>query len=187
MNPNSLTLILVQEAGGYLSPSASTVVVGCILVCSNFVSSRLVDVLGRRFLLSVSQFGMLYSYVVLGTFYVFRRVVPDAGDSVAWMPLTGVVVFEVSFSLGMGPLPWLVMAELLPPGVRSWASGASVALTWSIAFFVTRFCADLTERLGHAATYFGFAAVAAAALAFVLAAVPETKGKTPDEIRKSLA
>ena len=75
------------------------------------------------------------------------------------------------------------MGELFPPHVRAQAASAATLLNWSFSFAMTLGFADLNRALGPAHTFFLFAAICAAGAAFVATCVPETKGRSLEEIQ----
>ena len=88
----------------------------------------------------------------------------------------------VSFSLGLGALPWLLMGELFPRAARATASSAATMLNWTCSFVVTLSFASLVNALTPQGVFVLFALICAAGAVWVKAVVPETKGKTLEEI-----
>ena len=103
---------------GSPSPHASTITLGVVNIAATIVSSMLVDRVGRKKLLYTSSLGMAVSLGVLGLHYHAAATSPTTR-------LVALVVYIVSFSLGFGPVPWLLMGELLPARVR----GPAAAVT----------------------------------------------------------
>ena len=92
--------------------------------------------------------------------------------------------YIVAFSLGLGPIPWLLMAEILPSRARGVAASAATLLNWSCSFVVTETFGDLVDWLSPAGAFLVFACVCFGGCAYVLAAVPETKGLRLDEVEQ---
>lgn len=128
----------------------------------------LADVLGRKTVLLASIAGMGVSSVLLGV--GIRAAIPV-------LSALSVLAFVASFAFGLGPVPFILAAELVGPeavgATQSWA----LAANWISTFIVAQFFPMVNERLGKGVVYFGFAAVAAFFFAFVAWYVPETKGK----------
>lgn len=76
-----------------------------------------------------------------GYFYVKD----NNGDvsTIGWLPLSSLVIFVLSFSLGFGPVPWLMMGEILPAKIRGTAASVATGFNWSCTFIVTKTFADL--------------------------------------------
>ncbi|XP_067004852.2 facilitated trehalose transporter Tret1-2 homolog isoform X2 [Anabrus simplex] len=185
---NSITFYTVkifQEAGSGLSPNVATIIIGCILVTSNYVSSKLVDRIGRRILFLCSGAGVTLCYVIMITYFELKDHDIDVSH-VSWLPLVAIGIFVVSFCLGIGPLPWLLMAELLPIEHKKWASGMGVCITWSLSFLVTKFFGKMINELGGTVTYGTFCIFCALGTMYIALFVPETKGKTREELQKEM-
>ncbi|PKI58001.1 hypothetical protein CRG98_021581 [Punica granatum] len=100
------------------------------------------------------------------------------------LSLIGVVAFVISFSLGMGAIPWLIMAEILPVSIKGLAGSVAVLTNWLTSFAITM-SANLLLDWSPGGTFTMYAAVAAFTVAFVTLWVPETKGRTLEEIQSS--
>ncbi|XP_048414718.1 solute carrier family 2, facilitated glucose transporter member 8 isoform X2 [Stegostoma tigrinum] len=86
------------------------------------------------------------------------------------------------FALGCGPIPWLVMSEIFPVRARGIASGACVLTNWSTAFLVTKEFHDLVENITQYGTFWLFSSFCFMNLLFTIFFVPETKGRTLEQI-----
>lgn len=86
----------------------------------------------------------------------------------------------------MGPIPWMLMAELFPAETKAVASGLAVMLNWFLVFVVTKSFPAMKEGLGADVTFWIFATIMAAGTAFTYFFIPETKGKTSQEIQEEL-
>jgi SP family facilitated glucose transporter-like MFS transporter 8 len=178
--------MLFQDAGSDLEPSTATIIVGVIQVVATFISTLVVDRLGRRLLLLISDFVMAVCALLLGVFFYLKDVEKDDVTNLGWLPLTSVCVFIIVFSLGYGPIPWMMVGELFAPQIKGFASSLSCVLNWILAFLVTRFYSDLAIASGTHTTFWIFAGISLIGTVFVFFIVPETKGKTLDEIQKEL-
>jgi len=86
----------------------------------------------------------------------------------------------------MGPIPWMLMGELFPAETKAVASGIAVMLNWFLVFLVTKTFPAMNEGLGADVTFWIFAAIMAAGTAFTYFFIPETKGKSSQEIQEEL-
>ena len=100
--------------------------------------------------------------------------------------IAGVMLVVCGYSMSFGPLTWLLTSELFPTDVRGRALGASTVLTFIAAIFVTSTFLELQSALGSAFLFGCYLLVSVVGLVFVLIAVPETKGKTVEQIDKDL-
>lgn len=175
--------MLFQAAGSDLESSTQTIIVGVIQVVITFISTLIVDRLGRRLLLMISGGVMGICTLLLGVFFYLKDS-PDSDTSdLGWLPLTSVCVFIIAFSLGYGPIPWMMVGELFAPHIKGFASSLSCVLNWILAFLVTRFYSDLVVAFAIHTTFWIFAVISFIGVVFVFFIIPETKGKTLDEIQ----
>lgn len=86
----------------------------------------------------------------------------------------------------MGPIPWMLMGELFPAETKAIASGLAVMLNWLLVFFVTKTFPAMKEGLGPDVTFWIFAGIMVAGTAFTYFFIPETKGKSFQEILREL-
>ncbi|XP_076051174.1 facilitated trehalose transporter Tret1-2 homolog [Oratosquilla oratoria] len=108
-------------------------------------------------------------------------------QDLSWLPLLSFMVYVVAFSLGWGPIPWLFMGEALPARIRGPAASFVTALNWSATFVVTKTFPGMVEHLGPHGVFFLYTGVMVLSLAFTVALVPETKGRTLEEIEAEMA
>lgn len=92
----------------------------------------------------------------------------------------------VLFAVGFGPVPWLVIAELLPPAHKRWAAGVAGLVNWLAMFCVTRSFGIVVDAWGPSASFLFFAAASVFATGFVYWFLPETANKTLLDIQADL-
>lgn len=85
---------------------------------------------------------MMVTLASLGGYFYVKEVGGDVSH-IGWLPLISLVVFVLSFSLGFGPIPWLMMGEILPAKIRGTAASVATGFNWSCTFIVTKTFADL--------------------------------------------
>jgi SP family galactose:H+ symporter-like MFS transporter len=139
---------------------------------------RLVDRVGRRPLLLVSLAGMALSLFVLGLAFAL----PQASGDLAWIAVGSLMVYVGSFAIGLGPVFWLVLSEIYPLHIRGRAMSVGTAVNWCVNLIVALTFLTLTQVLGNAATFWLYGIVSIGAWLFAFFLVPETKGKTLEEI-----
>jgi MFS family permease len=170
---------ILQGTG--LSSSTSilaSVSVGAINLVMTVVSLFLIDRLGRRPLLVASLTGMVVSLVGLGLAFE----VSGLGGAQSWIALLFLVTYVGSFAIGMGPVFWLLISEIYPLRVRGEAMSVATAANWLSNFAVGLSFLLLIDALGRAGTFWLYAVVGVAAIAFSWRLVPETKGRTLEQI-----
>jgi len=159
--------------------------VGVVLVVSCTISSFYIDKLGRKILLILSAVGMAVGMIGLGTFFFLKEKNDNVNpEGLGWLPLTALMLFVFAFNFGYGPVPWLFMGEILPSHVKGFGAGLSTSFNWFLAFLLTKSFEDFKNHLGLSGCYWSLGVISAVAVAFSVLFVPETKGKTLDEIQK---
>ncbi|XP_042873724.1 facilitated trehalose transporter Tret1-like [Penaeus japonicus] len=171
---------IFADSGTDLSDDVSSIIIGVVQVLATAVASVLMDKAGRKILLIISSAAMTVSLVSLGVFFYLK----DNGDvsALGWLPITSLIIFIASFSIGYGPIPWLMMGELFSANVREAAGSLSTMANWSISFIVTLLFEPLQDAIHEYGVYWIFGGVCAINLVFCVLVVPETKGKTLQEI-----
>jgi sugar porter (SP) family MFS transporter len=154
-----------------------SVIVGAVNAAATVLAFRLVDRLGRRPLLLASLAVMLVSLTMLGLTFVLRN-----GLSGSVLSLLCLLVYIVAFAVGLGPIFWLLIAEIFPAELRAAGAAVSTAAVWFCNFVVGLAFLPIVAAVGQGPAFWIFAAVCAFGLAFVYRYVPETKGRTFAEI-----
>ncbi|WZZ06979.1 hypothetical protein YC2023_092900 [Brassica napus] len=124
----------IFESAGVTSSNAATFGVGAIQVVATAISTWLVDKAGRRLLLTISSVGMTISLVIVAAAFYLKGFVSHDSDMYSMLSIlsvVGVVAMVVSFSLGMGPIPWLIMSEILPVNIKGLAGSIATLANWN--------------------------------------------------------
>ncbi|KAJ4881592.1 Sugar transporter ERD6-like 6 [Raphanus sativus] len=174
----------IFESAGVTSSNAATFGVGAIQVVATAISTWLVDKAGRRLLLTISSIGMTISLaIVAAAFYLKGFVSPDSDiySMLSIFSVVGVVAMVVSFSLGMGPIPWLIMSEILPVNIKGLAGSIATLANWFFSWLITM-TANLLLAWRSGGTFTLYGVVCAFTVVFVTLWVPETKGKTLEKL-----
>jgi len=162
----------------------ATVIIGTVQVVGTAATCVVMDSFGRRFLLVVGSLGMAFSCLVLGICYKVEELHPlDSG--LGWLSLLSLVIYMLAFSLGLGPVPCLLISEIFPARARG-ASTAVVNVTnWSLGFVVTKSFASLQSAFGMCGVFWLFGACCLASAIWAVRCVPETRGKSLEDIELS--
>ena len=168
--------VSIFNGAGFENGERATIVVGLVQVVFTVVACLLIDKYGRRLLLLTAGVGMASSCFGLGFYYYV------ADPTLAWLALTSVVFYIIFFSLGWGPIPMLVMSEVFPVKARGAASAISTGFAWSASFLLTSQFHVLQTEFGPDGTFCLFGVFCLVGTAFVFRMVPETKGKSLEDI-----
>ncbi|XP_017866776.1 PREDICTED: facilitated trehalose transporter Tret1-2 homolog [Drosophila arizonae] len=178
---------IFEDVGASLSGRVCTILIGATQVIMTLVATLIIDRAGRRILLLVSAFFMAITTCLMGVYFQMRDSDPNSVASIGWLPITSILVFIIFFSIGFGPGPWLVMAELFTEDVKSVAGSIAGTSNWFSAFLVTKLFPVLKNSIGSGPTFWIFCGIAIFGFVYVLIFVPETKGKTINEIQLILS
>jgi MFS family permease len=139
----------------------------------------LVDRVGRRPLLLFGVTGMVIALTLLSasssTSYTatFEQMLPS---------VSALLLFVGCYQISFGPISWLIVSEIFPLKVRSQAIAVATVTNFGSNFIVSLILPGIQDKFGLPATYQCFAAVGVIALVSIYFTVPETKGKTLEEI-----
>jgi MFS transporter, SP family, galactose:H+ symporter len=170
---------IFQSAG--LSSAATSILatagVGAVNVIMTIVSIRLIDRLGRRQLLFWSLGGMSVALLVLAAAFY-----SGASGQLAWISVASVAVYVGFFAIGLGPVFWLLISEIFPLALRGRAMSLATVANWGFNFIVSVTFLNLVGAVGTAGAFLIYAILSVAALLFIVALVPETKGVSLEQI-----
>lgn len=154
--------------------------IGFINVFATAFSVKLLDRLGRRPLLLIGIGGMILSLLALsGAFFIQFH-------SVALVAVISLIAYVGFFGVGLGPITWLLLSEIYPLSIRGKAMTLAISLNSLCNYVVSLLFLDLMGSLGITWTFALFALVGLLSLFFVFRFVPETKGKSLEELEKEL-
>ncbi|XP_022905450.1 facilitated trehalose transporter Tret1-like isoform X2 [Onthophagus taurus] len=171
-----------------LLPQHATLIIGGIQVVATFISTLFIDKVGRKLLLLISGLFMGLSTLLLAIYFSLEKSDMDRDiiTDISFLPVLALSIFITVFSLGFGPIPWLISSELFPIEIKAIASSAAGTFNWLLAFIVTRFYNDIQNGIGTDITFYIFSGLSFIGVVFIFFVVPETKGKSFDEIQEML-
>lgn len=186
----------IFAAAGFTSAAdqtaATTWAVGAVNVLATLIAVTFVDKLGRRPLLLTGLVGMGISLSVVGIAFFSLEDITPASSTAANAPqgttmagiftLVALVVYIACFAFSLGPVVWTMINEIYPRRVRGRAVSIATAMNWAAAWLVSQFFLTLTDTITEAGTFLLFAAMCALCFVWIRRYVPETKGRTLEEI-----
>ncbi|XP_077563108.1 facilitated trehalose transporter Tret1-like [Haemaphysalis longicornis] len=174
-----------EQAGASMAPEDCTMIVGGVLTTIFLVATLLADRAGRKLLFVISSAVAVAGLVALGLCFHYKEVHgQEFLANYGWLPLLSIAVYFTGYSLGLGPLPFVFVGELIPLRAKGIASGLCTASLYTFGFLATHWYTDLQHALGTAGTYWMYASILAVAFVFFVLFVPETKGKSLEEIEQ---
>lgn len=169
----------IFKATGEGSSSAlmQTVLVGGINTLMTIVAIRYVDKWGRKKLLLIGSAGMAVCLALVG--YAFY-----SNNTSGYWVLAGILAYISFFAISLGPLTFVVVAEIFPTHIRGRAMSVAIFFLWLSVYVVSQTFPMLLESIGSAYTFWIYMVMSVIAFFFVWVMVPETKGKSLEEIEQ---
>jgi MFS family permease len=160
-----------------------SVLLGTFKLLMTLVAVFTVDSWGRRPLLLYGVSGMVLSLLALG----FTQAGPAGGaldGAAAWASVGALLLYVGCYQMSFGPISWLIVGEVFPLAVRGQAIALATFINFGSNFLVSLVLPEVQEAVGLSATYLSFAVVGMVAVTSIYLTVPETKGKTLEEIEE---
>ena len=168
---------IMEEAGLQLSDAlGGQVIIGFVNVIATIFAIWKIDKFGRKKLLLGGVIGMSVSLVIVGLLFLL-------GKTSGVVILIFIITFCASFALGFGPVVWVLLSEIYPTNIRGRAMSLATLALWIGVAMIGQFVPWLLENITPAGTFFVFA-LFCIPVPFVLRRIPETKGKSLEEIEK---
>jgi len=174
----------IFDSMGMGNPMVQTVIMGIVNIAFTLVAVFTVERLGRKPLLIWGSLGMAIGAigVALSNIYSVSPL----------LPVISIMVYSASFMFSWGPICWVLISEIFPNTIRSAAVAIAVAFQWKFNFIVSSTfvplynmsMGDMGDKFGHCFVYAMYSAICIIAAIFVYKLVPETKGKSLEDMTK---
>ena len=175
---------LLQGAGfGNSAALLANVVNGAVNVGMTIVAVWLLDKVGRRPLLLTGTAGMAVGMIITALAFLGGE---QLTGTLAVVAVIGLLIYTGSFAIGLGPVFWLLIAEIYPLRIRGAAMSVATMANWAANFVVTVSFLTLLTAIGGVGAFFLFGFLTLVALAYFWRRVPETKGRSLQEIERDL-
>lgn len=174
------SLIFKEQVGGQSDSAAigANVVIGTVNFFATILALWIIDRVGRRPLMMVASAGMAVALFVLGLLF---QVDPPP----ALLILVVIMVYVGSFGVGLGPGVWVVISELFPTRIRGRAMSIATVALWLACILITYTFLSLVEAVGSTGAFWIYAGLSAVNFLFMWRVLPETKGRSLEEIERS--
>ncbi|MBS0586052.1 MAG: sugar porter family MFS transporter [Verrucomicrobia bacterium] len=156
----------------------ATLCLGAIMVVMTFVGLCYIDKVGRRTLAISGLSVMTIALAVMATFLLFNSPIQ------APITIISLLIYIAAFSIGLGVVAWPLISEIFPLGIRGRAVGVATFANWATNYLVSATFLTLIEIFGLGGTYILYTAISLLCIYFLWKKIPETKGKTFEEIQK---
>jgi len=164
---------------------ASFIYFGIYLAVTS-VSSIAVDKIGRKPLMIFSIIGSGLVLLLVGVYFYIQNSTDIDTSNYTWVPVVALLVYVIIYSTGMQPVPSLLVGEVFPTNVKAIGLALSSNSYSITTLIVSKLFQVSKDELGIHVPFFMFSFLCLLVLFFIIFCVPETKGKTLEEIQEEL-
>ncbi len=172
-------MIFAKTGIGMNNALIQTIAIGAVNLIFTLVAIRYIDRFGRKPLLIIGSIGMAISLFIIAIAFYLHQF---GGILI----LLFVLIYIASFAASLGPVTWVFVAEIYPNRLRSEAMSVAVVFLWAAVFIVSLLFPYMLNVLGGGTAFLIFGIMCLIYLVFLFAKVPETKGKSLEELEKIL-
>ena len=172
-------MIFAKTGIGIGNSLMQTIAVGGVNVIFTFVAIKYIDKFGRKPLLIAGCTGMAISLFVLAAAFYLHQFG-------GFLILASILIYIASFAASVGPITWVFIAEIYPNRLRSEAMSVAVVFLWAAVFLVSLTFPYMLNALGGGTAFLVFGSMCVVYLVFLITKIPETKGKSLEELERIL-
>ena len=154
------------------------VITGTVNLVFTFLAMRMVDSWGRRKLMLLGSIGLAVIYFMLGSSYYFEL----KGLAILVLVMVAIAIYAMT----LAPITWVVLSEIFPNSIRCTAMAISTTALWIACFVLTYTFPILNKLLNASGTFWLYGFICFFGFLFILKKLPETKGKSLEEIENKL-
>lgn len=154
------------------------VITGSVNLIFTLVAMFTVDRWGRKKLMVLGSIGLGITYLLLGAAFFFEL----KGIAVLSLVIIAIAIYAMS----LAPITWVILSEIFPNRIRGAAMALATFALWVACFILTYTFPLLNASLGAAGTFWVYAGICLAGFVFIITRIPETKGKSLEDIEKEL-
>lgn len=180
-----MEMILTDGRLTLIPPATMVIVAGTVGILGGIVAVYLADKFGRRQLMIASSFGVGLSMAMLGVHFTILEGYFDL-DGLQWLLISSIICYEAFVCIGLIPVPNIVLSELFSPNIKSMAACMGSISIGLCAFISTKTYQPLMDLMGEAYVFWLYGIFMVIAIIFCLTMMPETKGKSLQEIQNIL-
>ena len=188
VNYHAKVLLVQARVTDTMDANVGTILIGVCQMVGNLCGAFVVDKIGRKTLLYISSAFLSVAQAGLGTYFYFELMTTEAEelttvlDDYRWAPLVLLLVFVTFLPLGWGSVTYILVSEIVPTSVRTETAILCNCFEQLLQFAVLQLHAAICGRYGPQYLHWGFATTSVLGGIFVFLFVPETSGKTLEEI-----
>lgn len=180
-----MELILIEAKSTIIDPSLTVILVALMGIVASWMSMYLIERLGRRILLVISSIGITMALSILEIHFVLI----DEGvntNKLQALPIICMLLFQFSACAGLMTVPNTVLSEMFPPSIKCLAASMASVASAVFAFLCSKTFQPLLNVLGQKYVYWIYIAIIISAVPFALLYMPETKGKSLQQIQDDM-
>ncbi|XP_051161417.1 facilitated trehalose transporter Tret1-like [Leptopilina boulardi] len=177
---------IMKASGFQLDPKYSTVIIYGLLLIASIIAVGFVDKVNRRKLFLITGIICTVALGIIGFYFYFKDEINVNVTSVSWIPMTGIVLYYFSYCSGIGPISYIIAGELFPINVKGIAVNIGIIMENLCGFIVGIGFNAVTNLVGHHGTFAIFAIFCIMGSISIFYVMPETRGKSLEEIQIEL-
>ncbi|XP_050462901.1 facilitated trehalose transporter Tret1-like [Cataglyphis hispanica] len=177
--------IIFDQANSNLEGKYMTMILGAVQLIVSSICMFITDYSGRKSLLIISCLGAACSTAMVATYFNLQYNHINTNHLV-WLPTTGVIMYIIMYAVGLASLPYTLLSELFPINMKALGSTIILVLINLLGFIVTTSYLIIADIAGVHVPFWIFTACSFAGALFIFLYIPETKGKTLEQIQVQL-
>ncbi|XP_073972623.1 facilitated trehalose transporter Tret1-like isoform X4 [Rhodnius prolixus] len=177
---------IMPKKGGGLSPNIYMIIMGFVLIVANYAALPLIDRWGRKPLLLVSSITTGLTTLTNSVYYYLERETDVDVTNIQWIPYACLLIFAITYSLGIGFIPSTLVGELFPTNVKSYAGSISAIILAATSFAMNKIFYGVSVSYGPHYMHWFFTIACFICVLFTYFLVFETKGRSFEEIQDLL-
>ncbi|KAJ8730922.1 hypothetical protein PYW08_002335 [Mythimna loreyi] len=174
---------ILKSAGVTWNPELQTLSFPAVMILASFISMSCVEKFGRKPLISIAFAVAVLSHAVLGTTMLLQH---QGGSTPGWMPVIAIITYVAVYAGGISPMPYIIMAEMFNFQIRAKVMGCLVTQAWFMSFVQLAAFTAVANFLGTHTVVYCYAGINLCGALVSLVFLPETKGKTAEQIEMDL-
>ncbi|XP_031355304.1 facilitated trehalose transporter Tret1-like [Photinus pyralis] len=177
---------IIGASHSSITPEVSSMIAGSVQLPTAILAMVLVEKLGRKVLFLTSGIACGLALTAEGVFFYIQNEMHGDLSSISWLPTTALILYLIMNSFGLNAIPYVLMSEMLSTNMKAAALSITMAYGGLTAFLVIKFFMPISISWGMHATFWMFAGFCFVGALCTHFALPETKGRTFDEIQSEL-
>lgn len=170
--------VFASAGFGISSSLFNIVITGLVNLVFTFIAIRTVDGWGRRKLMLFGSLGLAFTYTILGIIYFI--------SSGGYVVLTVIVLAIAIYAMSLAPITWVILSEIFPNRIRGSAMAAATSVLWIASTLLVLLFPFIKEAVNIAGAFWIYAAICMLGFLFIRSRLPETKGKSLEEVEREL-